>query len=314
MSNFRTKYLKIACNLLWAVFLLIFAFTLLPKLLIYFMPFVVGMIFAMIANPMVKFLEKRIKINRKYGSVIMIVLVIGLVVLACYGAGTVLAKGIGAFMAYLPTMSANAGTEFSEAIDQLQQLLEKLPFTQNVDLSAIGTAIQDFLTNFVSSSDSATLGAIGEFAKSLPDMIVGIVVGLLAAYFFIADKDKLITGVEKHLSAGFLAKTERIYKQLVHAVGGYFKAQFKIMGVIYVILLIGLLILRVDFCMADRLWHCVSGYASGVWNGNSALSVGGYQTFYRRLQDGGRHDRFICGLSCRAPDRTAEADRRFRRT
>ena len=247
MSNFRTKYLKIACNLLWAVFLLIFAFTLLPKLLIYFMPFVVGMIFAMIANPMVKFLEKRIKINRKYGSVIMIVLVIGLVVLACYGAGTILAKGIGAFMAYLPTMSANAGTEFSEAIDQLQQLLEKLPFTQNVDLSAIGTAIQDFLTNFVSSSDSATLGAIGEFAKSLPDMIVGIVVGLLAAYFFIADKDKLITGVEKHLSAGFLAKTERIYKQLVHAVGGYFKAQFKIMGVIYVILLIGLLILRVDF-------------------------------------------------------------------
>ena len=214
MSNFRTKYLKIACNLLWAVFLLIFAFTLLPKLLIYFMPFVVGMIFAMIANPMVKFLEKRIKINRKYGSVIMIVLVIGLVVLACYGAGTILAKGIGAFMAYLPTMSANAGTEFSEAINQLQQLLEKLPFTQNVDLSAIGTAIQDFLTNFVSSSDSATLGAIGEFAKSLPDMIVGIVVGLLAAYFFIADKDKLITGVEKHLSAGFLAKTERIYNSL----------------------------------------------------------------------------------------------------
>ena len=100
MSNFRTKYLKIACNLLWAVFLLIFVFAFLPKLLIYFMPFVVGMIFAMIANPMVKFLEKRIKINRKYGSVIMIVLVIGLVVLACYGAGAVLAKGIGAFMAY----------------------------------------------------------------------------------------------------------------------------------------------------------------------------------------------------------------------
>ena len=107
MSNFRTKYLKIACNLLWAVFLLIFVFAFLPKLLIYFMPFVVGMIFAMIANPMVKFLEKRIKIKRKYGSVIMIVLVIGLVVLVCYGAGAVLAKGIGAFMAYLPMPEPN---------------------------------------------------------------------------------------------------------------------------------------------------------------------------------------------------------------
>lgn len=247
MSNLRTKYLKITCNLLWAVFLLIFVFAFLPKLLVYFMPFVVGLIFAMIANPVVKFLEKRIKIKRKYGSVIMIVLVIGLVVLACYGAGAILAKGIGAFMEYLPTMSANAGTEFSEAINQLQQLLEKLPFTQNVDLSSIGTVIQDFLRNPVAGSDATTLGAIGEFAKSLPDMIVGIVVGLLAAYFFIADKDKLFAGVEKHLSDGFLAKTERIYKQLVYAVGGYFKAQFKIMGVIYVILMIGLFILRVDF-------------------------------------------------------------------
>ena len=247
MSNLRTKYLKITCNLLWAVFLLIFVFAFLPKLLVYFMPFVVGLIFAMIANPVVKFLEKRIKIKRKYGSVIMIVLVIGLVVLACYGTGAILAKGIRAFMEYLPTMSANAGTEFSEAINQLQQLLEKLPFTQNVDLSSIGTVIQDFLRNPVAGSDATTLGAIGEFAKSLPDMIVGIVVGLLAAYFFIADKDKLFAGVEKHLSDGFLAKTERIYKQLVYAVGGYFKAQFKIMGVIYVILMIGLFILRVDF-------------------------------------------------------------------
>ena len=69
----------------------------------------------------------------------------------------------------------------------------------------------------------------------------------MATYFFIADKDKLIGGVEKRLSPAFLEKTRNIYQQLVKAVGGYFKAQFKIMGVIYVIVFIGLLILRVDF-------------------------------------------------------------------
>ena len=109
-------------------------------------------------------------------------------------------------MAYLPTMSANAGTEFSEAINQLQQLLEKLPFTQNVDLSAIGTAIQDFLTNFVSSSDSATLGAIGEFAKKPAGYDRWHSRRTACSIFFIADKDKLITGVEKHLSADSLQK------------------------------------------------------------------------------------------------------------
>lgn len=247
MSDLKRKYLKIACNLLWAVAVLIFAVVFLPKLLVYFMPFVVGLIFALIANPMVKFLEKRIKINRKFGSVLMIVFVIGLVVLVCYGAGALLAKGIGGFLAYLPTMSANAGTEFSEAVYQLQVLLEKLPFTQNIDLSSIGTAIQDFLTGIVSGTDSSTLTTIGSFAKSLPDVLVSVIVGLLAAYFFIADKDRLIAGIEKQLSPDFLAKSERIYRQLVNVVGGYFKAQFKIMGVIYVILLIGLVILKVDF-------------------------------------------------------------------
>ena len=144
-------------------------------------------------------------------------------------------------------MSANAGNEFSEAIHQLQLMLDRLPFTQGIDLSSIGTAIQDFLKNTVSGTDSSTLTTIGSFAKSLPDVLVSVIVGLMAAYFFIADKDKMIHGVESRLSAGFLEKAGRIYRQLTVVVGGYFKAQFKIMGVIYVILLIGLVILRVDF-------------------------------------------------------------------
>ena len=36
----------------------------------------------------------------------------------------------------------------------------------------------------------------------------------------VSDNPKIY--VEDYLSAGFLAKTERIYKQLVHAVGGTF--------------------------------------------------------------------------------------------
>ena len=91
--------------------------------------------------------------------------------------------------------------------------------------------------------------------------------------------------MEKHLSAGFLAKTERIYKQLVHAVGGYFKAQFKIMGVIYVILLIGLLILRVDFA-----WLIAFGIAFldmlPVFGTGTVLCPWAVIKLYRRLQDG----------------------------
>ena len=44
------------------------------------MPFVVGWIIAMVANPLVRFLESRVKIVRKHSSALIIVLVLGFVI------------------------------------------------------------------------------------------------------------------------------------------------------------------------------------------------------------------------------------------
>ena len=56
------KYLKIICNLLLAAGIALFFIFALPGLLGYFMPFVFGFVFSLIANPVVRFLEKRIRI------------------------------------------------------------------------------------------------------------------------------------------------------------------------------------------------------------------------------------------------------------
>ena len=39
-----------------------------PKLLKFFMPFVIGWVIAMIANPLVRFLERRVKLVRRQGA------------------------------------------------------------------------------------------------------------------------------------------------------------------------------------------------------------------------------------------------------
>lgn len=243
----KTKYLKIACNLATALVILWFIIFILPQLMSYFMPFVVGLILAVIANPIVKFLEKHIKINRKWGSMITIIAVIGFIVLIIYGAVTLLGQGIVAFMDYMPTMTTNAGHEFSKAMNQLQTLLDRLPFTKDVDFSELIATVEKYAANALTGTGSSPINAIGGVAKSLPDILVSVIVGLMATYFFVADKDRLITGIENHLPKTFIQKIEHIYQQLVTVVGGYFKAQFKIMGVIYVIVFIGLLLLHVRF-------------------------------------------------------------------
>ena len=72
-----TKYLKVALNLLIALLFLLFCAFLLPKLIKFFMPFILGWVIAMIANPLVKFLDRKFRVVRKAASAVIIILVIG---------------------------------------------------------------------------------------------------------------------------------------------------------------------------------------------------------------------------------------------
>ena len=80
MKN-SVRYLKIIANLLVAVLGIVAVLYFVPRLIIFFMPFVVGYLISLIANPLVRFFEKHLKIERKHGSIIIIVGVLALVIL-----------------------------------------------------------------------------------------------------------------------------------------------------------------------------------------------------------------------------------------
>lgn len=242
-----TKYLKILCNFIAMLIILFAIFYVLPKAVIYFMPFVVGFVIALIANPVIRFLERRIKIKRKYGFVLMTVLVIAAIVLVCEGAVTLLWHGLQSFSDYLPTMYQNAGSEISKATDSLEGILNGLPFIQDLDFNKYDTVIEDYLGSLVSDSGESTADMLGSAAKRIPHIFVSTIMGLLATYFFIIDREKLIRLVKSHLSESFQDKYKMIYAKIISAVCGYFKAQFQIMFVIYLILTAGLMILGVRY-------------------------------------------------------------------
>ena len=64
----RRKYLKVALNLVIECLLFLFFIFIVPRILVFFTPFVVAAIIAMIANPLVKFLEGKVKIKRNNGN------------------------------------------------------------------------------------------------------------------------------------------------------------------------------------------------------------------------------------------------------
>ena len=80
----RRSYWKVAASLLVSLIGTVVFVVVGFQLMRYFMPFVIGWVIAMIANPVVRWLEKRLKIVRKLGSAIIIVMVLGLIVTVLY--------------------------------------------------------------------------------------------------------------------------------------------------------------------------------------------------------------------------------------
>ena len=84
MRPLPKTYLKAVLNLGIAVILLLLLVFLLPRVIVFFMPFVIGWVIALIANPLVHFFEDKLKVRRKAGTAFVIISVIALVVLAGY--------------------------------------------------------------------------------------------------------------------------------------------------------------------------------------------------------------------------------------
>lgn len=239
------KQLKLLCNLAYTVVVVAAVVFLVPPLLQYFMPFVIGFVFSLIAGPIVRFLEKHINIRRKFGSVLMVSLTIALIAAACSGIARILFIGIEELWGALPAFIESAQLDLTHALQQFEIWFNALPF-EDLDLSELETQISGLLTGLANEAPSALLG-LGRVVKNVPDLIVNAVVCLMAAYFFTASKEEILSWLQSKLSPDFKKYMEMLYRQTIGAVVGYFKAQFRIMFVVYIALFIGLLLLRIPY-------------------------------------------------------------------
>ena len=82
---------------------------------------------------------------------------------------------------------------------------------------------------------------------------MAVIICLLSAYFFVADKGYMAQVAEKYVPASIRYNFELIKRSFRKAIGGYFKAQFKIECWIYLLLVIGLLILNVKYALLVAL-------------------------------------------------------------
>lgn len=241
----RKNLWNIGCFLVEVLFLILLG----PKLFQFFLPVVIAWLLAQLANPLVQLLEKRLHIVRKHSSVGIVVGTILLIVLLCYYLFVWLFRETVQLLEKLP-LYYGAFMEGVEIIgENLQGFAEKLPPDFYEGMSEFTSNFTDYLGQIVGSLGGGTVEIAGNAAKNIPSLLIQFIFILLFAYFFIAERERLQKIAKRVLPQSGRMYLQIIWKKMKAAVGGYFLAQFKIMGIVAVILVIGFLILRVDYAV-----------------------------------------------------------------
>lgn len=220
-----------------------------PALLKFFMPVVLGWLIACIANPLVKFLEKRLHIVRKHSSFVVIFGAILLIVLGCYYGITALFCEGAKIVERFPTYYATLLDSLNQLGDQLQQLVGRMSPGMSDKIEQLTDLITSNLGQIAGSLGSITVGAAGNAAKNIPSLLVSFLFTLLFACFFIAQRERIQKLARKLTPNDTAEQLKLVWERLKYAVGGYFRAQFKIMGIVGILLLIGFLIMRIDYAV-----------------------------------------------------------------
>lgn len=213
----------------------------------FFMPFVIGWCISAIAAPLVDWLEKRFKIVKKLGSAMIVVLVIGLIVLAVYLLISRLVSELGQLIRDIPEMYIQLESGFSQIGNTMSGTFEKLPQGVQNGWNTVIANLDQYLGELVSNISEPTVTAAGNFAKSLPSYLISLIVAILSAYFFTVEREEVLNWLKKVAPVSVQKRMTLVMDNLRYAVGGYFKAQFKIMGIVFLLLLIGFALLDVSY-------------------------------------------------------------------
>jgi sporulation integral membrane protein YtvI len=230
--------------LILKIALIILAIFLFARGVKYVVPFLLAFIFASLIEPVVKFLEKKIRIPRKIGTVLSILLVIGAIVAVF---ALLISRLINEITNVYQSLSQNMtgiSSFFDGLFNEINGIYIQLP-TEVTDLiNTAGQNLANELKGLLSSIINLAQIPI-QFALDLPQVLVFIVITILATYFMSSDKNTILNFLDGQIPSDWLKKTRAISNNIFSALLGWIRAQLILMSITFSELLIGLLIIGV---------------------------------------------------------------------
>lgn len=259
-------------------------------------PFIIALIIAVAINPVVGFLEKKWKFPRTLAVLTSLILVIGIftglitlliaeIVAGASYLATVVPEHVATLIRYLEKMFANQVIPFYNKLAGMFQSLDSgQRDTIMNSIDETGGRITESVTAFLQNFFIKLPGLV----SWIPNAATVIIFSLLATFFISKDWDRLTGLANRLLPEKVKSSGTRVFADLKKALAGFVKAQITLISITLVIVLVGLLILRVNYAITialilgllDLLPYLGTGTVFVPWiiyeavTGNIGLAIG----------------------------------------
>jgi sporulation integral membrane protein YtvI len=208
------------------------------KLAVFYMPFLVAFIIALMLEPCIRFIMRKTKLKRKASSILVFIITIIIIVGLLIWAGVTIVSEASNLLTSLNEYFEKGYALVQDVISKID--FSKLQIPENI-MHTIQESAMEFLGTLTEWAKNALTGAIN-FLTSIPTIGVYTVITLLSLYFMCVDKVYMIDQLEHHLPQTWVKKIGVHLKGLVKSLGGYLKAELTLVLISFIISVIGLYI------------------------------------------------------------------------
>lgn len=267
LNEFHKKYSKYFLMLALIIVVVLFL-RILPLAVKLFLPFIIAWVVSLMASPLVSFLKNKLHLPYRIGAAISVLLLLTLLALLIM----LLISGITGASGYITENWESMVESISEYINSayrglirwsdslpfdfmevLEKELNKSSIRPTFKTTSLSRDIEKISSDFMAELTSWLLPFAGNVAtgtisvvKSLPTVIIFIVMLILSTYFFTAGKGKFTLWYNKNTSDNFREKMHVIKTECFGALLGMLKAQFILALITATELFIGFMVMGID--------------------------------------------------------------------
>lgn len=226
------------------------AFLCIKHLLPLFLPFLLGACVALISEPAVSFACKRLKLSRTLSTGLGVSITLLILFLLISFLSALAVKELGNLAGAIPDIQDTA----QQGITLLQDFLVN---TTNRAPDGIRPLLQKSVLDLFGSSSALLTqltrripGVVFDILSGVPNGALGLGTGLLASFMISARLPRLTVGLHKRLPPVWTEKYLPALRRVQHTMTGWLKAQAKLVGITYLIVTAGFLLLKIPYAPA----------------------------------------------------------------